>query len=290
MTEVLRAALEEGEQAGSRYALRLPRRLPVGVVGGRQGARSGSSLEFRDHREYEPGDDLRRLDWNAFARSDKLIVKMFHEETTPHLDLVLDGSRSMALDGTRKAEAALGLAAFFAAAAGNAGMSHRIWLAEDGCVPLERRGPRAAEWDVPTFDHRLSLPEAMSRRPPRFKNRSIRVVLSDLLWLGDPMQVVGPCAEGATLCVFVQILAEADLKLPERGNLRVIDSETGEHLDLLVDAAAIERCRQTLERHEALWDEACRRAGAVLTQAIAETWLQNRRLDALLHAEVLQPA
>ena len=100
MSDDLRQALLEGERAGGRYALRLPRRLPVGVAGGHQGARAGSSLEFREHREYEPGDDLRHIDWNAYARSDQLVVKLYHEEVTPHLDIVLDGSRSMALEGT----------------------------------------------------------------------------------------------------------------------------------------------------------------------------------------------
>ena len=102
--------LAEGERAGCRYALAAPRRLPLGAAGMHQGGRSGSSLEFKEHRDYQPGDDLRHLDWNAYARSDQLIVKLFHEEVNPRLDLVLDGSRSMALPGSAKERAALGLA------------------------------------------------------------------------------------------------------------------------------------------------------------------------------------
>ena len=97
MNEDYRKFLIAGEQAGSRYALCSPRNAPSGLAGVELGNRSGSSLEFREHREYEPGDDLRRIDWSVYARSDKLTVKLFREEVSPHLDVVIDSSRSMAL-------------------------------------------------------------------------------------------------------------------------------------------------------------------------------------------------
>src|SRR5579864_8079240 len=99
MEESYRQYVLEGERAGSRFALGVSRRLPQGRAGLHQGGRAGSSLEFKEHRDYQAGDDLRHIDWNAYARSDQLAVKVFHEEVNPHLDLVVDGSRSMALEG-----------------------------------------------------------------------------------------------------------------------------------------------------------------------------------------------
>src|SRR6266545_2852045 len=124
-----RSYLIEGESAGMRYALEPPRAASAALAGLQLGRQAGASLEFRDHRDYQPGDDLRRIDWNAFARSDRLTVKLYREEISPHLDVVLDGSRSMALESTAKARAAVGLAAAFAVAAENAGYSHNAWLA-----------------------------------------------------------------------------------------------------------------------------------------------------------------
>ena len=66
----LRAYLSEGEMAALRYALGVPRQAPVNQTGSTLGARAGSSLEFKDHRAYEPGDDLRHIDWSAYARTD----------------------------------------------------------------------------------------------------------------------------------------------------------------------------------------------------------------------------
>ncbi|MBY0228590.1 MAG: DUF58 domain-containing protein, partial [Gemmataceae bacterium] len=63
----LRRWLAEGERAASRYALAVPRRAPGGQAGTALAQRAGSSLEFKDHRAYEPGDDLRHIDWNAYA-------------------------------------------------------------------------------------------------------------------------------------------------------------------------------------------------------------------------------
>src|SRR6516164_11355273 len=119
MEAAYRQFLLDGERAGSRCALGVPRRVPLGRAGLHQGGRAGSSLEFKEHRDYQAGDDLRHIDWNAYARSDQLAVKLFREEVNPHVDILVDLSRSMALEDSRKAEATLGLAAFFAAAARN---------------------------------------------------------------------------------------------------------------------------------------------------------------------------
>ena len=128
----LRRYLGEGERAGLRYTLAIPRQAPIGLAGATLAQRAGSSLEFKDHRAYEPGDDLRHIDWSAYARSDQLSVKLFREEVTPHLDVVLDGSRSMDLEGTKKGGAAVALTAFFATAAARGGYGHAAWLLADG--------------------------------------------------------------------------------------------------------------------------------------------------------------
>jgi uncharacterized protein (DUF58 family) len=287
MAEPLRDALLAGELAGLRYSLRTPRHLPLGILGAQQGARAGSSLEFREHREYEPGDDLRHVDWNAYARTDQLIVKRYHEEVTPHLDLVLDGSRSMALVEAKSA-AAVGLCGFLAAAAENAGMSHRVWLTREGCEMLDGSAGRPAGWQLPTFDHPGHPAEAMMRRPSPLKPRGVRIVVSDLFWLGDPMVLLGPCAERATSLVVVQVLARTDVDPSETGNLRLVDAETDEVLDLLVDAAALARYRTKFDRHRKNWNDACRRAGATFATVVAEDFLRERRLDELAAAEILQ--
>ena len=147
----LRSFLEEGERAALRYSLGVPRSAPAGVAGSSLSSRAGSSLEFRDHRAYEPGDDLRHIDWNAYARTDQLTIKLFREEVTPHLDLVIDGSKSMDLEGTPKGRAAVALSAFFAAAASRAGYSHLAWQLGETCEPVPGGNRLPSVWAGPTF-------------------------------------------------------------------------------------------------------------------------------------------
>jgi uncharacterized protein (DUF58 family) len=283
-----RRYLLEGERAGMRYALGLPRQAPLGLVGISTGSRAGSSLEFKDYREYQPGDDLRHIDWSAYARSDQLHVKMFREEVTPHLDVILDVSRSMALEGSLKAEAALALAGFFVAAAGNAGFSHCAWLLGDQCRPLPNGASLPATWDEIVFEHRGNPAEAFGRDPPAWRARGIRVLLSDLLWVGDPLAVLNHLVDRAAGVVVVQILANADVHPPVGGSLRLVDSETDEIKDLYIDAVAANRYRATLTRHQENWRRACRQGGAIMTTLVAEDVLRDWNLEELVAAEVLK--
>ena len=71
-------------------------RAQGGGGGSRRSRQTGSSAEFSDYREYVPGDDIRRLDWNAYARFDKLFLKLFMEEQESLVTVLLDASASMA--------------------------------------------------------------------------------------------------------------------------------------------------------------------------------------------------
>ena len=70
------------------------------LAGLHRSPRRGFSVEFAEHRMYQPGDEPRYLDWRLLARSDRLYVKQFEEETNLRAMLVLDGSRSMDWSGT----------------------------------------------------------------------------------------------------------------------------------------------------------------------------------------------
>src|SRR5712691_897452 len=74
----------------------LARRPMLGSVSGRHPSpHRGSSVEFAEYRKYVPGDDLRRLDWRAYGRSDRFFVKEFEADTNLRFCLVLDTSGSM---------------------------------------------------------------------------------------------------------------------------------------------------------------------------------------------------
>lgn len=282
-----------GERAGMRYSLAVPRTTAAALAGLQMGQRAGSSLEFKDHRDYQPGDDLRRIDWNAFARSDKLTVKLFREEISPHLDLVIDGSRSMSVESGSvesgaKAQAAVALSAALAVAAENAGYSHSVWQAREFCELLGNSSRRPSVWEGFKFDFRENPTESFSRVPPKLGRQGQRIFISDLLWLGEPLLLLQQLSHNAASVVVIQLLAEADIAPPERGRLRLIDSETEEQREIFIDDAAISRYRDALARHQQNWHRACRQVGAVLIEMVAETTLLTWNLEALVKADVLK--
>jgi uncharacterized protein (DUF58 family) len=286
--EIARQYLIDGERAGTRYALAAPRSTSSAQAGLQIGRRSGASLEFRDHRDYQPGDDLRRIDWGAFARSDKLTVKLYREEISPHLDIVLDGSRSMALDASEKMGAALGLSAVFAVSAESSGYSHNAWLTRELCAPVANGNNRPSIWQGVDFDFRGNPADALSRTPPKFRPLGIRVFISDLLWLGEPSNLLQRLAQGAASVIIVQVIGAADADPPERGRLRLVDSETDQQREIFIDDGVIERYRQALARHQQNWNRACTRTGAVMINLIAEEIVADWNLEALVKAGVLK--
>ena len=282
--------LVAGEQAGSRYVFAAPRRVPLGAAGTHLSSRAGISLEFKDHREYQPGDDLRRIDWNAYARSDRLILKLYQDEVSPHVDLIVDGSRSMAVGETAKLEATLGLGAALATAASNAGFAHTAWIAGDGVAKVDAGSARPTNWGSISFDYAGNLLDSLSRARPAWRPHGIRVLISDLFWMGDPLLALQYLTRGASASVIIQIVASADVDPPDRGNMRLIDSETKDVREIVVDAVAIKRYRENLARHQENWHNACRQAGAIMIQLVAEHLVTDWRLEQLVAAEVLRVA
>jgi len=270
MDDALRPALRHGEQLGLRYALQIPQVAASGWTGSRSGRRAGSSIDFQDYREYQPGDDLRFIDWGIYARSDRLTVKLFREEVTPHLNLVLDGSRSMNLAATAKGHAAAALAALLATAAANAQCTQAVWLAGEGFRRLANDTLTPSAWNHLEFTAPRTPEEAFAILPPQFRRLGVRVLISDLLWPGEPIPLLRRLREGAAALFVIQLLAREDATPPEHGNLRVVDCESGAETEIYIDSALAAQYTANLAQLQQSWADGCRQCGAHMTTVIAE--------------------
>ena len=270
MDTALRQALRDGEQLGLRYALQIPQVAASGLTGSRAGRRTGSSIDFQDYREYQPGDDLRFIDWGIYARTDRLTVKLYREEVTPHLDLILDGSRSMDLEGTTKANAAAQLAALLATAAANAQCTQAVWLSGEGFQRLASDTLTPSAWDKLEFGSNRTLDQSYDILSPRLRRLGVRVLVTDLLWPGNPLQTLRRMRDGAAALFVIQLLGRDDVTPPEHGNLRVVDSETGEESEIYIDSSIAKQYRENLAQLQQGWADACRQSGAHMTTLIAE--------------------
>lgn len=287
MDPVIRQALLEGEKLGLRYALQIPQTAASGS-GSRSGRRAGSSIDFQDYRDYQPGDDLRFIDWGIYARSDRLTIKLFREEVAPHLDIVLDGSRSMNLEETRKGPAAALLTSLLATSAANAQCSQAVWLSGEGFQRLPNDSLPPSAWDKLQWDSARTPQQSFEMGPPKFRRLGIRVLVSDLLWPGEPLPLLRRLREGSAALFVVQLLGRADSTPPEHGNLRLVDSETGEETEIYVDSTIARQYASSLAMLQQSWADACRQCGAQMTTVIAED-LENSfsELEAI---QLLAPA
>lgn len=270
MDASLQQALRDGEQLGLRYALQIPQVAASGLTGTRAGRRTGSSIDFQDYREYQPGDDLRFIDWGIYARSDRLTVKLYREEVIPHLDLILDGSRSMSLEGTAKAIATAKLAALLATAAANAQCTQAVWLSGEGFRRLANDTLTPSAWDTLELDSQRTPDQSFEILSPKLRRLGVRVLISDLLWPGEPLQLLRRLRDGAAALFVIQLLAREDTTPPEHGNLRVVDIETGEESEIYIDSNIAKQYGDNLAQLQQSWADACRQSGAHLTTLIAE--------------------
>ncbi len=270
MDAALRQSLRDGEMLGARYALQIPQVAASGIIGSRAGRRAGSSIDFQDYREYQPGDDLRFIDWGIYARTDRLTVKLFREEVTPHLDLILDGSRSMNLEGTIKSTAVAQLAALLATSAANAQCSQAVWLSGEGFQRLPNDTLSPSAWDKLELSSSRTPEQSYEILPPKFRHLGVRVFVSDLLWPGEPVQLLRRLREGAAALFVIQLLARDDATPPEHGNLRVVDSETGIENEIYIDSSSAKQYAENLAQLQQSWSDACRQCGAQMTTLIAE--------------------
>jgi uncharacterized protein (DUF58 family) len=85
-----------------RFNIILKKRIHSQYSGSRESTAAGSGLVFKDHRQYVPGDDLRSIDWNVYARTDDYFIKRFEEEKNMRVHIVIDSSASMNFGARRK--------------------------------------------------------------------------------------------------------------------------------------------------------------------------------------------
>ncbi|HKI69058.1 MAG TPA: DUF58 domain-containing protein [Verrucomicrobiae bacterium] len=288
MDRSIRQALADGERLGGRYALQIPQVAASGWTGSRSGRRAGSSIDFQDYREYQPGDDLRFIDWSIYARSDRLTVKLFREEVTPHLDLILDGSRSMNLENTAKGRATARLAGLLATTAANAQCTRAVWLSGEGFQRLPNDTLMASAWDKLDWESKRTPEQSYEILAPKFRRLGMRVFVSDLLWPANPLSVLRRLREGAAALFVIQLLARDDVNPPEHGNLRVVDCETGGESEIYVDATVAKQYADNLAGLQQTWADACRQCGAQMTTLVAED--MENSLSELQTIQLLTPA
>lgn len=282
-----------------RLEFRVLKRLDGFLFGDYTGFFYGPSLDLAEVREYQPGDEVRRIDWNVTARTGKIHIRQYREEKEVTVWLIVDLSASMRF-GTRrvlKLEEALEFVGTAAAIAGRhgdkvgaigfseAGMRivppgtgrrqalrilHELYglvAAHQGAVPGSKQWAKPVEQPSPAGG---SLEQALEHAAKTLRRRALLFVVSDFLSQNPEQQPLW--ASGLRRLAYrhdvvaVRIFDPAEKELPNAGELRLRDLESGE--EIWIDTS----------------DPRVRRAHAALVQAreaVLERTLRAAQVDAL---------
>lgn len=221
------------------------------IAGRHRSARKGASVEFAEHREYTPGDDLRKLDWKLIARRQRFYVREYVDETNLRATILLDTSGSM---GYRGRLSAGGLSKLEYAQQLAASLAYVLIRQQDavGFVAFDTRPNVIMSPKAQPAQLRRILMEVDRVRPggetdaaavlhevaERVPRRSVVFVLSDLF--GDPDAIVNALHHFRFRydeVVVLQVMAGEELEFPFAEMLRFEDAETGAFMN--VDALAL---------------------------------------------------
>ncbi len=228
----------------SLFRINLKMKLAAGANGGRKSNAKGSSVEFSDFREYLPGDDIRRIDWNAYARFDRLFIKLFMEEKEGLFRIYLDGSASMNYGENSKIKLAKQIAA---------ALSYCILDHSDRVILNFLRGNKCETFKGVTGKQGFSrITDNLSSMTPGGENdllksicsediklRGMSVVISDF-YTDDPEDVLKYLAHKKQEIFLIQVLSKEELSPELTGTFSLVDSETGKNLKV-TGSSSLER-------------------------------------------------
>lgn len=238
-------------------------RVRAGVMkGDRRSRKRGTSIEFADYRDYARGDDLRRLDWNVFARLERPFIKLLEEEEDLAVHVLIDGSGSMDWplgdDERNKFSYARRLAAALAVIGLATGdqVSLAVLKANGDTTLGPYRGRNNAVRVMQllassTAKGVTDLNLALRQYGWRAHRPGLLLLISDLFSPnGFQAGLDGLQARGYEVAL-IQVLSPDEIRPAYEGDIRLVDVETGEDAEISLDHMTAQRYQQRLE----LWQQ-----------------------------------
>lgn len=244
-----------------------PRRTFSGHIRGeRLSRRKGISIEFADYRDYGEGDDLRHLDWNVLARLETPVIKTYQDEEDLAVYLLVDCSSSMSFGAPTKLETASRIACaigYVGLCSLDAVFIRSLGVREKSQRALRTRAnyPKLAGWAGGLCAESSS---SLSQSLREFAASGVRpgyvFVISDGL---DPdvfsaLRIVG--GRGHEIG-FIQVLSDEEIDPDLEGDLRLIDSESGQPVEITAGSQVLKAYKQALEGHCQQLQAECIRIG-----------------------------
>lgn len=207
----------------------------------------GSGIEFADYREYVPGDDFRYLDWNIYGRMDKLLLRLFEEEEDLYIYLLLDISDSMQMGDPSKLHYSMKVtAALCYVGLANLDRVSVVTLADglkDRLPPARGKGRIFKVFDflrAVTPGGTTQLAPSLRSFVHQNKRRGLAVLISDFYDPEGYEEAINLLRYNRFEPFAIQVVDPAESQPRLRGDLQLIDCETGERREITISPALLE--------------------------------------------------
>lgn len=230
------------------------KRLRKGLYAGKRRSKNqGSSIEFADYRTYTPGDDFRQIDWNAFARHEKLFLKTYLDEQEIHISLYIDCSKSMdfgeptKFDTSIKIAAALGYLSLF-----NFDRVSVYGFDQQIVSTLPKVEGKSKAISLFHFLQTLEpnqegdINRALSSGKATFGKPGISIIISDFLFEEGYENGISFIQSANQEVVLVQVLTTEEREPYFEGDLKLIDSETFLNKEVTMNPLLLDEYKKAL--------------------------------------------
>ena len=235
-----------------RLSLVAKRVFPGRTRGERRSTKRGASVEFADYRNYTPGDDFRRVDWNVYARLEKVFLKLFVEEEDLHVHILLDASRSMDFGSPKKFLYARRVAAAlsYIALANLDRVGLAVLNAGTAATLSPKRGKQSAfavfDWlKSAAASGQTQLADALRDFSLKTAQPGLAIVISDFF---DPEYQKGLSAllSRKFEVTLMHVLDREEVAPQIVGDLLLVDSETNERREITVTQTLLRKYQHRL--------------------------------------------
>jgi uncharacterized protein (DUF58 family) len=217
----------------------------------RRTKKSGSGVEFADHREYQPGDDFRYLDWNVYQRFDRLLVRLYEEEEDLAIYFIVDASLSMAFGDAKKLKYAKKVCAALAyVGLANLDRVTIVSTADEIVDRMPQTRGKARIFKVFRFlravkpEGMTDLGDALKTFVAQNKRRGLAILISDLYDPAGFEKGINVLRYNKFDPFVVHVVDPIEGKPKLSGDVLVYDCETGEEREVTVTAKVLEKFEQ----------------------------------------------
>lgn len=257
----------------------------AGMSGTRKSNAKGNSVEFSDFREYRLGDDIRRIDWNAYGRFDKLFIKLFMEEKEGIFNVFLDASKSMDYGEKSKAVCAQRLmGAISYLVLENGDRLFLNFLEGDKLISykslsgISAFGKVTDYIDKATFSSQGDILESLKKK--EFRNRGMSFLISD--GFSDNLEEqIKFLKFNRQEVVFVHVLAREEVDPQFDGTFNLVDCETGSDIRVTMSNSMIKTYKKSYEAFINRCEAICKKYSVIYIPVISDAEMESLMFGSL---------